>query len=49
MSDKVSLARSDSFFDVLINGVKRGSGSWSLVDTAVIFYQLENMEVKVYE
>lgn len=47
--DTVALVRRDSFFDVLINGIKRGSGSWNAVYTAMWFYRAEGMEVKIYE
>jgi hypothetical protein len=47
--DTVAIVRRDSFFDVFINGTKRGSGTWGAVYTAEWFYRLERMEVKIYE
>lgn len=43
------LIRRDDFFDVFLDGKKCGSGSWSLVYTAVQFYRLEGFDVKVIE
>lgn len=43
------LIRRDDFYDIFLDGKKCGSGSWSLVYTAVQFYRLEGFDVKVIE
>lgn len=49
----VELVRRGEFYDVFFcEGKERnhvGSGSWVFIETAKIFYQLERLEVKVYD
>jgi hypothetical protein len=47
--DTVAIVRRDDFFDIFINDKKCGSGTWAYYYTAVHFFRLEGMEVKVYE
>lgn len=44
---KCILIRRDDFYDVFLDGKKYGSGSWGLVDSAVIFYRLEGFDVRI--
>jgi hypothetical protein len=43
----VDLVRRRDYFDVFIDGVNYGSGSWGAVTTAAWFYNLEGMSVSI--
>jgi hypothetical protein len=43
----VDLVRRQGYFDVFIDGVNHGSGSWGAVTTAAWFYNLEGMSVSI--
>jgi len=46
---RVDIFRRKEYYDVYINKVRVGSGSWSLVNVAIWFYQSEGMKVEVYD
>ena len=46
---RVDIFRREKYYDVYINKVRVGSGSWSLVNMAIWFYQSEGMKVEVYD
>jgi hypothetical protein len=44
-----NLVRREGYFDVFIDGVNYGSGSWGAVTTAAWFYNLEGMSVRIQD
>jgi len=43
----VDLVRRQDYLDVFIDGIHRGSGSWTAAYTAYWFYNLEGMSVRI--
>lgn len=47
--NRVDIFHREKYYHVYINKVRVGSGSWSLVNMAIWFYQSEGMKVEVHD